>query len=129
MNFKCRTVKPRESRWFNITAESPEAAANDFHTAYSHEVESLRLRMARGEGHYYINFALVEVEGHGEMLSRFYHYGIWRRGMTRPELPLKTRLADIAQKLGWEHDPQELIAEGWDGEETMHEAEERMAAR
>jgi hypothetical protein len=117
MKYKCRTTKPRESRWFEIEAESPEAAANDFHSDYLHEVESLRLRMEKGSGHYFINFALVEVEGHGEMVSRVYHYGIWRRGAKRPEPPLKKRLTEIAQKLGWKRDPKELIVEGWDGEE------------
>lgn len=117
MLFKCRTVKPKLTEWREIDSESPETAANDFHSKWQLYFDNLKLWVGNEkDGHYYIHYVLVEVEGHGEMVSRIFEYGIWRRGK-KTETPFKTRLKELAEKLGWTHEPEELVAEGWEGEE------------
>lgn len=63
------------------------------------------------EDRYEIHFALVEVEGHGEWVSRVFRYGLWRRGgVVRKGTPTQDQvLAKIAETLGWTHDPRDLL--------------------
>ena len=118
--FRCRTVKPKVSRWYEVQAETPESAANDFHSDNMEVLASLRWEVpTANDGKYFIMFANIEVEGHGEMVSRVYKHGIWRKGGVKrsdyktPEQKLK----ELADALGWTHAPEELIASGWDGDE------------
>ena len=119
MLFRCRTVKPKVSEWREVEAESFDLAANEFHSKYQLYFDNLKLKMETEDKKiYFIHFVLVEVEGHGEMVSRIFEHGIWRRGGVKGVVvPFKTRLKDIAEKLGWTHEPEELVAEGWAGEE------------
>jgi hypothetical protein len=93
MLFKCRTVKPKLTEWREVEAESPEVAANDFHSKWQLYFDNLKIRMGRGDGRtYLVHFVVVEIEGHGEQVSRIFEYGIWRAGgVKKPEVPLKTR--------------------------------------
>ena len=141
--FRVRTVKPQESRWYEVWGETPEEAANDFHVKnmealanLSWKVEQKRSAFKRlpadfdGSGqpsgsYYFLKFVCVEVEGHGEMVSRMYHHGLWRRGGVKGPDHFKSReqkLKELAEALGWSHDPEELISdEGWDGDEGPHD--------
>lgn len=128
MRYKCRTTKPAESKWYEIEAASPEQAANDYHTRDLHCLASASWEMKNDDGgKYYIMFALVEVEGHGEWVSRVYKYGIYRKGgVKRPDYRThEQKLKDLATAIGWEKDPAILIEDGWEGEETLEEASAR----
>jgi len=59
----------------------------------------------------YILFARLECDGE-ELISRIYYRGIVRLGRQAPN----PTLAQIAVKVGWERNPEELIEEGWEGE-------------
>ena len=118
--YKCRTIKPKLTEWREVEAESPEVAANEFHAKYQLYFDNLKLKIeTKDKGMYLVHFVVVEIEGHGEQVSRIFEYGIWRAGgVKKPEVPLKTRLKELAEKLGWTHEPEELVAEGWEGEES-----------
>jgi hypothetical protein len=100
---------PRGFPWRDIQAESPENAANDFHSYYFASLRQLQY----DQGSPHVCFVLVEVEGHGELISRMYYSGIYRRGGIRNQ----TTISDIAKKLGYEGKPEELLESGWDCEE------------
>jgi hypothetical protein len=128
MQYRCRTTKPALSEWREVEASSPEQAANDFHERELFFVESVRLLQDQKDGGIHcIIFALIEVEGHGERLSRIYSYGIFRGGGVGRIRSLDERLKEVAQQVGWEKDPWLLIEPGWEGEETMDEARARKA--
>ncbi len=77
-----------------------------------------------GDKQHLVFFALIEVEGEEAMVSRIFEYAIWRGGGVKGrEITLK----EIADALGWTHDPNDLLGE-WDNEETMEEAEARKFA-
>lgn len=121
--YKCRTVLPKKSGWFEMEAGTPEQAANDFHEAYHpHTITSAVLIKHDEGGRYKIAFAKIEVEGFDCWISKIYLYGIWRRGgvSRRPE----TTIEDIAKAIEWNGDPQELL-QPFEGEETMEKARNR----
>jgi len=119
MIYSCRLVKPTVGSWIGIEANSPGEAANEFHC--THMAGTISYRPENGsEG---VSFALVEVEDHGDFVSRMYYLGIGRAGgVRRPQPTLK----QIAEMLGWERDPEELLEPGWLYEETMEEAQARV---
>lgn len=148
MTFHCRTTVPAVSRWYEIEADTPEEAAANFHCEHG-ELEMLRVSVEEPQ-RCSVAFVLVEVvdqlegedlligargvrrvegleedDGHAqEIISRTFHTGIYRRGGVKPAgwKPTKDRLVEIAKLLGWTQDPQDLIAEGWDLEESWDEA-------
>lgn len=71
--YRCRTLKPEESGWKTVSAESVEDAANDYH--FDSGIGA-RLKSAR--------FSIVEVEGHDRYIARSFHYGIGRIGGIKP---------------------------------------------
>ena len=126
MIFQCRVTKPSESNWFAQEAGTPEEAANAFHERYSGTLPSVRHRVTDGDGIFVILFARIEVEGHGEWISRVYVYGIFRGGGV-PRRPPMT-LQEIAEVVGLSGPPEHLLEPGWVGEETHEEAEARRDA-
>ena len=116
--FRCRSLKPKVSEWREIEAETPELAANEYHSFWSET--DVRVTDDRVENRRYkIGFMRVEVEGYDAWVSRMFYYGIWRKGGVKP-WGLKSfaaRLKEAAEIVGWEHDPMELIEDGWEGEE------------
>ncbi len=130
--YNCRTVRPEESAWFGVQASSPEEAANSFHTENLHSFKNFVFVETSGDGgKHIVHFALVEVEGHGEMVSRAYSYGIWRRGGVRSKVG-KTdaeKLEEIADKLGWLWPPADLLKSDWLGEESLEDAKKRAAVK
>lgn len=151
MTFHCRTTVPAVSRWYEIEAPTPEEAVASFH--YGHdELETLRVSVEEEPGgRYSVAFVLVEVvdhlegedlllgarrvrrvegldDGHAqELISRVYHMGIYRKGGVKPLgwKSTRDRLVEIASLLDWTKDPQALLAEGWDLEETWDDASDR----
>ena len=125
MKYRCRTVKPRISEWFEVEEETPELAAAEFHFQKDGVVEALAYIVETGpHQQHVVKFVRVEVEGHGAWVSRVYHYGIFRRGGVKPWYP-QDRLRQIAQELDWMHKPEDLLEEGWEGEESMEDARAR----
>ncbi|HET9063716.1 MAG TPA: hypothetical protein VFO62_10545 [Candidatus Binatia bacterium] len=121
MTYRCRFVIPGVSDWHEVSADSPEEAANEFHSWYVPEgrgaYASLRYYPDDTRPAYTVMFARVEVEDHGVLISRMYWTGITRRGGVRSKHWV-THLDDIAARLGWTHPPEELLAsDGWQGEE------------
>lgn len=115
MEFRIRRVLPEQAEtvWHSVeAATAAEAVMEDFYgdargVNYYPRPEALGHRIV---------FAAYEVEGHGELVARVYKSGIVRKGgVTRPGWP--PRLEDVARQLGWEKDPAELLAPGWELEE------------
>lgn len=113
--YHCRFVAPRLSAWFVIEADAPDLAANELHNrdpgtfAISYTPDNLRPGRK-------IHFARVEVEGYGSWLSRIYTSGIIRKGGTRIQSPVS--LADVAQAVGWNQAPDQLVTDKWHGEDS-----------
>lgn len=114
--YRCRFTAPRQSDWSTVEADSPELAANELHDrdpkTYAIGYEPEPDKPGRR-----VYFASVEVEGHGEWVSRMYTSSIVRRGGVKSRRAVT--LAEIARAIGWQHDPAELLAAGWDGEESV----------
>lgn len=123
--YRIRYVKPTIGPWVEIEADSMADALNTKHfDDFPYYAQGIRYRdpLPTG-GHQIIHFALFEVEGYGELASRVYYRGIYRRGgaATNPTL------RDVANFLGWAHPLEELLAD-WMLEETWDEASERKSA-
>jgi hypothetical protein len=125
--FRCRTTAPKHSPWGEVEAETPEDAVQEFHLQQMDRFTGfggIRHRVEERGCVYFVNFARVEVEGHEAVVTRIFEHGIWRRGGVKPRNPT---LKEIAEKLGWKHDPKDLLGP-WEGEETMEEARARQDA-
>jgi hypothetical protein len=118
--FNCKTGEPE---WIPIEADSPEAAAQEYHSRALVSpyfppragYKGYRYRVEEEDGRvHFIHFALVEVEGNEPLVSRIFAHGIWRKGGVKSRNPT---LQEIADKLGWRHPPEELIGT-WEGEEA-----------
>jgi hypothetical protein len=107
--FRCRSIVPNYTDWVEIKAESDGHAANEYH--YRAFVDQATLKWRTEDGTF-IYFAMIEVENRGKFIVRRFSKGITRIG----HKSLIT-LEEIAKKLGWSGDPQELIQPGWEGEE------------
>lgn len=127
--YKCRIVAPKVGRWHSLQAESPEAAAQELlaqNSSYTHDVEPvLRYRPDPIRSAEVVAFARVDVESpdgvpHGEWIARLFLTGIGRRhgGAARAKM---LRLPDIAQRLEWKHPVEDLMADGWEGEESTYQ--------
>lgn len=110
--FRCRFVAPKVSDWSSVEADSPELAANEFH---SRDERSWSIAYVPDESNpgARVHFARIEVDGHGELVSRIFTSGIIRRGGVRS----RPSLTDVAKAVGWERNPNELLEVGWEGEE------------
>lgn len=114
--FMCRFAKPQKDWPFKaIEADSWEAAALEFHNQNPCEGYKHVIYKDEGRSREEVHFALVEVEGHEPIVTRIFSTGIWRKG--NPKLSTNPTLEEIAKKLGWTHDPQELLGDDWDLEE------------
>lgn len=103
-----------------MDASSPEEAAAEYWTrAWPNDAKGLVYE--RGGPGDKIAFARVEVEGHGDMVARVFWTGLVRRGGVRRDRPLT--LAEIATALRWTGEVNELVADGWECEETTEAAE------
>lgn len=126
MIFQCRSIKPNISFWKNIEADTAADAAQTFHDKY-HTFGQYTYRVYSGNNSMYLaHFMLVEVEHHGELVSRMFQHGIWRKGIKLPNVP---SLESIAKELGWTHSLDNLIDESddvWDGVESYEAAAQRV---
>jgi hypothetical protein len=114
MIYRVRAIRPEQTNWVEVESDSPEEAAGEYQEQHDPPYCGFR-RETKNKGMEVVRLCCVEVEGHGEMVTRQFRTGIYRRGCVKPHnVP---SLGDIAKKLGWEHDPNELIADGWPLEE------------
>jgi phosphoribulokinase len=121
MIYQCREVAPKFAiDWFEQEANSPGEAANTYHS--NNFPMGLSYIQEDDNGRTFIYFATIEVRDHGIFTSRMYSYGISRSGGVK--MPRKT-LSDIAKALDYKDDPNTLIEENWDYEESMEEARVR----
>lgn len=130
--WRCSFAAPKTSDDESVVeADEAAEAACSYHDQndqvgfrYRHETAD--------QGVVYIRFALVSVKGDDgvpvEFVSRIFHHGLWRKGGVKRPDAIDT-LEGIAKALGYTHDPQSLVASGWDLEESMREAEERRSRR
>lgn len=106
--------KPNQLDWFDIQASSLESAVQNYHE-YNFYSGSYFFDQIDADGKITkIHFILVEILGFGELVSRIYYRGIYRRGGVKPYFK---SIESIAMDLGWEHAPNELLNSGWEGEE------------
>jgi hypothetical protein len=119
--FRCRVIKPRVSEWKDVESDCKENAVQDFFCPISDEYGHRFRHELPDNRREIIHFGLIEVEGHGELLTRTFSSGIWRQGGVKPH---HERIEDVAKIIGWEHDPKELLEE-WDNEESWEDASER----
>lgn len=112
--FKVRLLKPAPTQWLTIDAESTADAVMKLHERMG-RTSSIVYTPDHERPGAVIWFALAEVAGHGEVVSRLYWRGIARRGGVRVRPP--TTLADVATALGWPHATDDLVAPGWEGED------------
>ncbi len=130
--WRCSFAAPKSDHpESTIQADTAEEAALSYHD--EHDETGFRYRRETTDnGVVYIRFALVKVEATDgtttEFVTRIFHHGLWRKGGVRRPGMIDT-LEGIAKELGYSHDPQTLVAQGWDLEESMPEAEERRARR
>lgn len=115
--FLCRTSKPKESSWQKVLAANADEAANIF---WFEAHENLPRLSWRGDVGPYVHFALVEVQGHQSVVARVFETGIFRKGRAST-----MSLAYLANQLGWAYPPEQLLEEGWEGEESWEAAETR----
>src|ERR1700748_435246 len=123
MIYKCRFVKPNQSQWHNIDADSFQEAAQEFHgqyvPSYYKDRSSLvyldRKPNGSSEGVY---FALIEIENYGELIVRTYYTCITRKGRASKD---PNTLESVAKGLGWTGLLEELL-EYWSGEESPEKA-------
>lgn len=113
--FRCRTVRPTVTPWRDIEAEDYTDAVIEYHYRMTPDREGRGLGYNFSPGNT-VYFARVECEGHGELIARTFWKGIVRAGGVKPA-HIRT-LRDIADAVGWEDDPEGLIADGWDREES-----------
>lgn len=121
-DYKCRFIKPNYSDWHSVMADSFEEAAQDFHGRYvpvSKDNYKSAVYVDRMlDKTEFIYFALIEIEGHGELVVRTYYSEISRKGRKPNYEPT---ILDIAKVIGWERDPNELL-EYWRGEDSPEKA-------
>lgn len=127
MKYRCRMTMPKpvgEGNWIEIEADSPERAVQEYHVRLCDFDAGKHWWVSTGEDiGYRMFFARIEIEGWGDTISRVYHYGLWRKGGVGPRV--KPTLQAVADAVGWKGDPEELVEEGWNLEESMEEAEAR----
>ncbi len=116
--YRCRSLVPTASEWVEVEGAWDGDAANLYHMKVNLEVPSLRYCHQVDGKTTYIEFMLVEVEGHGEHVSRVFSHGIFRKGGVKLGLSLR----EIASRLGYENDPETLVEEGWEGEVSFEQA-------
>lgn len=118
--YRCRVVVPvlAVQDWTTVEALSPEEAVQDFH--FHHATDGTHsLVLTREAPREDVYFARVEVDEHGTWVSRIFKSQIRRKGGVKRQRPTEAqRLVTIAKTLGWEGDPMDLIAAGWDLEEA-----------
>lgn len=115
MLYRARVIKPRESDWYEAEADTAPKAADRFiddhefidHFTYVHDVDG---------GRETVTFHLVEIAGYGEFMVRRYRRGIGRRGGIKLYSG-ESVLKKIADGLGYDGEPKELLEPGWDLEE------------
>lgn len=122
IKYRCRfltTGTAVDSDWLEILASSPEEAANSVHDRETNQARRIPQEISfcqdEAKPGARVYFARVEVEGHGEWISRVYTSGIVRCGGVKPRN--RTRIEDIAKLLKWERPASELLEDGWIGEE------------
>ncbi|MGN6107755.1 MAG: hypothetical protein ACTHU0_21780 [Kofleriaceae bacterium] len=118
--YRCRTTRPEVSAWYNVDAASPEEAAGEFQARHLSVLPGIRFKR---DGDI-ITFAVVEVEGAGTFVVRFYQHAIWRRGGVR-RVGRQFTMGALATALGWTGAPAELLEPGWAHEEPVGHARSR----
>lgn len=118
--YMCRRVRPvGEDVWHPVEESSPGRAANEYQVRYSRHDNYFIVEEVTKDSKQYVYFAVIEVEGHGQFISRYYYSRIFRRaGVKVPDKkPFIEKLVDLASVLGYNGSPEELLAPGWDEEE------------
>ncbi len=131
MKFQCRAVKPKETECKEVEAETPEEAANEFHSKYNYLSEVIVVDDRVDNQRTKIGLTYVEVRGYTAWVSRMFYRGIWRKGGVRPwgRKSFEDRLKEAAKAVGWERDPMELVEEGWIGEHYIYQEETCLRTR
>lgn len=126
--YSCRVIAPTVSGRFDIGTDSPEKAAMEFFHMDCDTLPRIRHRIEYPDGTVeYVLLCRVEVLETGtdkrmEFVARVFKSGIWRRGGVH--LPEPT-IEEIAKMLRWNGEPEELLASGWDEEESWEDAKKR----
>ncbi len=125
--FEVRLISPVKTEFENIAAASVADACMGLlekNLGKALFIAPEHTGNAHGETSY---FAVAEVEGHGEFVTRMFYSGIGRRGGVKVQNPLaRTSLQAIEAELGLTAG---FLAEDgdtdWDGEESVEDASDR----
>ncbi len=83
MKYRCRAKIPTLTEWRDVEAERFEDSASEFQflhytKPYVNNPLTYKFRYDKGSKVELIEFVLVEVEGHGEFVSRLFRSGLFR---------------------------------------------------
>lgn len=114
---RCRIVAPKTSEWRDIEAVSVADAVQKTQEYFGsrYGVSYVPDKKERGAT---VEFCLIEVEGHGEFVSRLFRSSILRKGGVVPRHYRDVTLEDVATVLGWKRPPEDLLSSHcWEGEQ------------
>lgn len=112
--YRCRFLKPSVGEWYDVEADSPGEAALEHHNRFD-GIGYVFWKPLEGGGQEVVRFASVDVEVDKDYVTRMFSMGIYRKGAFNKNRGLT--LQEIAKKLDWKHDENELLGDGWEAEE------------
>lgn len=123
--FKIRFTAPKASSFVAVSGADVADAVGHFIENKLSQCLFVRAKNGSGSAAETGYYALVEVEGHGELVGRYFYSGIGRAGgVSRPHPNERQSLAEVERDLG--------LSEGflsnndaWEGEESADEAWKR----
>ena len=128
MQFKIRSLRPHVTPFTAVEADTLAEAAGDFlaeNRAKALFVRPANAGRADGDTTY---FAVLEVEGEGEFVARYFYGGIGRQGGIKPKNPNeRDSIAAVERDLGLK--PGDISDVEWVGEESPDHAWDRKMGR
>lgn len=120
--FNIKIIKPCQSDWEESDATEVAEAIGDIIANNTNKCLSTKVGNETGF------YAVVEVEGSGQFIGRYFYAGIGRKGGVSRKMPNeRTSLEEIEKELGIELGS--LSEDGWEGEESVEQAWDRKFSR
>lgn len=116
MKYRVRFVAPKPGEWQEIDGENATDAIQRLHEM-DFKTRSLLYINEKDELREDVYFAMIQVESEGDepFISRIFHRGIYRSGGVK--VNKRRTLVDVASELNLKMPPDELLSDGWEGEQ------------